>query len=150
VRSILDGHAVLSRTLAHADHYPAIDVLASVSRLATEIAPPDSRAAAGELRRLLAAYRDKEDLIAIGAYQPGADPVVDTAIALRGDIDAFLRQRVDEPSDLAEADRRLVELAAAARDLESPPLPEVAAAADQQPAGGADVYPLNVQLPQLG
>jgi flagellum-specific ATP synthase len=119
VRSILDGHAVLSRELAHADHYPAIDVLASVSRLATEIAPPASRAAAGELRRLLAAYRDKEDLIAIGAYQSGADPTVDTAIARRGEIDAFLRQRVDEPSDLAEADRRLAELAAADTSLEA-------------------------------
>src|SRR6202000_216182 len=94
VRSILDGHVVLSRDLAHANHYPAIDVLQSVSRLTTEIQPPESQAAAGELRNLMAAYRDKEALIAIGAYQPGGDPTVDTAIRMRGDLDAFLRQPV--------------------------------------------------------
>ncbi|MBN9622735.1 MAG: FliI/YscN family ATPase, partial [Actinobacteria bacterium] len=104
VRSILDGHAVLSRDLAHAGHYPAIDVLASVSRLATEICPPATLGAATEVRRLLAGYRDKEDLIAIGAYQPGSDPLVDTAIALRGEVEGFLRQGVEEPSDVAEAD----------------------------------------------
>jgi flagellum-specific ATP synthase len=124
VRSILDGHVVLSRDLAHANHYPAIDVLASVSRLTTEIQPPDATAAAAELRRLMAAYRDKEDLIAIGAYQPGNDPTVDTAIALRPDLDAFLRQPPDERSDLAEADARLAELAAAtqaqAPDVDGP------------------------------
>ena len=110
VRSILDGHVVLSRDLAHANHYPAIDVLQSVSRLQTEIQPPASQQAAGELRNLMAAYRDKEDLIAIGAYQPGGDPTVDTAIAMRGEINAFLRQTVDDRSDLDEADRRLAEL----------------------------------------
>ncbi len=121
VRSILDGHVVLSRDLAHANHYPAIDVLQSVSRLTTEIQPPESTAAAGELRNLMAAYRDKEDLIAIGAYQPGGDPTVDTAIRMRGDLDAFLRQRPDERSDLAEADSRLTDLAAS---ITPPPPPE--------------------------
>jgi flagellum-specific ATP synthase len=120
VRSILDGHVVLSRDLAHANHYPAIDVLQSVSRLTTEIQPPDAIAAAAELRGLMAAYRDKEDLIAIGAYQPGGDPTVDTAITLRPDLDAFLRQRPDERSDLAEADQRLGELAAAATGTPAP------------------------------
>jgi flagellum-specific ATP synthase len=120
VRSILDGHVVLSRDLAHANHYPAVDVLASVSRLTTEIQPPESIAAAAELRRLMAAYRDKEDLIAIGAYQPGGDPTVDTAIALRPELDAFLRQRPDERSDLTEADARLGELAAAATGSSAP------------------------------
>ncbi|HEX4752449.1 MAG TPA: flagellum-specific ATP synthase FliI, partial [Solirubrobacterales bacterium] len=124
VRSILDGHVVLSRDLAHANHYPAIDVLASVSRLTTEIQPPESLAAASELRRLLAAYRDKEDLIAIGAYQSGGDPTVDTAIALRGEIDAFLCQRPDERSDLAEADRRLAELIAATSEAPADLPPE--------------------------
>jgi flagellum-specific ATP synthase len=126
VRSILDGHVVLSRELAHANHYPAIDVLQSVSRLTTEIQPPQSQAAAGELRNLMAAYRDKQDLIAIGAYQPGGDPTVDTAIRMRGELDAFLRQRVEEPSDLADADARLAQLAAAVHpppvaDPEDPP-----------------------------
>src|SRR6201991_213568 len=113
VRSILDGHIVLSRDLAHANHYPAIDVLQSVSRLQSEIQPPASQQAAGELRNLMAAYRDKEDLIAIGAYQPGGDPTVDTAIAMRPEINAFLRQSVEDRSDLAEADQRLAELAGA-------------------------------------
>src|SRR6185312_13276486 len=93
-----------------------------VSRLTTEIQPPDSIAAAAELRGLMAAYRDKEDLIAIGAYQPGGDPTVDTAIALRPELDAFLRQRPDERSDLAEADARLAALAGAT----SAPAPEEA------------------------
>src|SRR5690242_10902313 len=77
VRSTLDGHVVLSRGLAHAGHYPAIDVLASVSRLTGEIVGAEGRAAAEGVRRLLAAYRDKEDLIAIGAYQSGTDPLTD-------------------------------------------------------------------------
>lgn len=114
VRSILDGHCVLTRSLAHAGHYPAIDVLQSVSRLQSEISPPATQAAGQELRRLLAAYREKEDLISIGAYQPGSDPSVDAAIALRGDIDAFLRQSAEDGSDLDEADRRLADIAASA------------------------------------
>ncbi|MFL5816421.1 MAG: FliI/YscN family ATPase, partial [Conexibacter sp.] len=103
-RSILDGHVVLSRHLAHAGHYPAIDVLQSVSRLTSEIAPREIQDAGVNLRRLMAAHREKEDLIAIGAYQPGADPVVDEALAKRGAIDGYLQQRVDEPSTIAEAD----------------------------------------------
>ena len=74
VRGILDGHIVLSRTLAHAGHYPAVDVLASVSRLVTEITTPDVRAAGNEVRKLMATYKEKADLISIGAYQPGSDP----------------------------------------------------------------------------
>src|SRR3712207_912492 len=71
VRSILDGHVVLSRHLAHAGHYPAVDVLASVSRLVGEVTSSDARSAGSEVRKLMATYKDKEDLIAIGAYQPG-------------------------------------------------------------------------------
>ncbi|HEY2477653.1 MAG TPA: FliI/YscN family ATPase [Solirubrobacterales bacterium] len=152
VRSILDGHVVLSRDLAHANHYPAIDVLQSVSRLTTEIQPPESIAAASDLRRLMAAYRDKEDLIAIGAYQSGADPTVDTAIALRDDLDAFLCQRPDERSDLAEADQRVLELAAstseAPDELPPEPGPSAMAPATAGPPGfpaPPDVYPPNVQ-----
>ena len=110
VRSILDGHIVLSRHLAHAGHYPAVDVLASVSRLVGEVTSPETREAATEVRKLLAAYRDKEDLIAIGAYQPGSDPVADAAIAARPAILDFLRQRQDDPSDAAGADALLGEL----------------------------------------
>ncbi|WP_249009136.1 FliI/YscN family ATPase [Conexibacter sp. DBS9H8] len=112
VRSILDGHIVLSRDLAHAGHYPAIDVLASVSRLVSEILDPSLRAAGDRLRAALAAYRDKQDLISIGAYVRGTDPLTDAAVALSSQINGFLRQSVDEPSDLDEADAQLCALAA--------------------------------------
>jgi flagellum-specific ATP synthase len=112
VRSILDGHCVLTRSLAHKSHYPAIDILQSVSRLATEITSPGVRSAAAALRETLAAYRAKEDLITIGAYSPGADPGVDYAIAKVPEIDAFLRQPADEAADAAETDLRLMELMA--------------------------------------
>jgi flagellum-specific ATP synthase len=110
VRSILDGHVVLTRELAHAGHYPAIDVLQSVSRLATEVVAPDVQVAAQELRRLMAAYRDKRDLISIGAYERGSDPVADRAIDLHDAIDTFLCQKVDEPTAAEQADDRLIEL----------------------------------------
>jgi flagellum-specific ATP synthase len=110
VRAILDGHVVLSRDLAHAGHYPAIDVLGSVSRLIDQVVPADIRMAGQELRRLMAALREKEDLISIGAYQPGSDPTVDTALAKRTEIAAFLQQAVEHCSTAAEADTGLLEL----------------------------------------
>jgi flagellum-specific ATP synthase len=110
VRSILDGHIVLTRSLAHAGHYPAIDVLQSVSRLIGEIAPEEIAAAGQRLRAALATLREKEDLIAIGAYRAGSDPLLDTALEHRARIDAFLRQAVSEPSDPRESDRALLEL----------------------------------------
>jgi flagellum-specific ATP synthase len=147
-RSILDGHVVLSRHLAHAGHYPAIDVLQSVSRLQGEITPPDVREAATALRAELAALRDKEDLLAIGAYQHGADPVVDRALAHRDAIDAFLRQRVDAPSTLAEADEALLALVAGGEQAIGAPVVEpaaqVPATPPPAPAGGP------VALPPLG
>jgi flagellum-specific ATP synthase len=96
VRSILDGHIVLTRQLAHAGHYPAIDILQSVSRLEGEISTPDVREGATTLRAMLAAYRDKKDLIAIGAYERGSDPVTDKAIDLKDAIDGFLKQKPNE------------------------------------------------------
>ena len=111
VRSILDGHVVLTRSLAHSGHYPAIDVLQSVSRLIGEIVTPEVREAGTRLRSALAAYREKEDLISIGAYQAGTDPLLDATIALRPRIDGFLRQRVDEPTAMEEADAGLIALA---------------------------------------
>ncbi len=80
-RSILDGHIVLSRSLAHAGHYPAIDMLQSVSRLIGEIVSPEVAEAGQSLRSALAVLREKEDLVAIGAYQPGTDAVLDAALA---------------------------------------------------------------------
>ena len=112
VRSILDGHIVLTRSLAHSGHYPAIDVLQSVSRLVGEITTPEIREAGQRLRSALAVYREKEDLISIGAYQRGTDPMLDAAIALRPAIDAYLRQRVDDQTTLQDADDALLALAA--------------------------------------
>jgi flagellum-specific ATP synthase len=117
VRSILDGHVVLTRELAHAGHYPAVDVLQSVSRLVGEIQTTETRAAAQDVRALLAAYKDKADLIAIGAYEPGNDPQTDRAIQARPAMEAFLRQAVDEPTSAADSDAILRDLAAAANGL---------------------------------
>jgi flagellum-specific ATP synthase len=109
-RSILDGHCVLSRELAHRNHYPAIDVLQSVSRLAGEVTPPEVRKAAAWLRETLAVYREKEDLITIGAYARGSDARVDEAIARLPAIEAFLRQAPDELVVAEEADAALLSL----------------------------------------
>ncbi len=96
VRGILDGHIVLSRDIAARGHYPAVDVLASVSRLMSEIAETDHIAAAARLRSLLAEYRDAEDLINLGAYVAGSNPAVDEAIALYDGINRFLQQDMHE------------------------------------------------------
>jgi flagellum-specific ATP synthase len=107
VRGILDGHVVLSRELAHRNHYPAIDVLASISRLQAELLTPEQVLAAGRLRETLAVYREREDLVSIGAYAIGSDPRVDYAIAKKPEIDAFLQQRIDERSTAPEARAQL-------------------------------------------
>jgi flagellum-specific ATP synthase len=107
VRSILDGHVVLSRSLAHAGHYPAIDALASVSRVANAVTDPEQQQLAGELRRLMAAHAEARDLIEIGAYVPGTNPTVDRAVALREPIQEFLRQRIDHRVDAPDAFRHL-------------------------------------------
>jgi len=111
VRAILDGHVVLSRSLAHAGHYPAVDVLESVSRLVSEIVSEQVAAAGQQLRAALAVLREKEDLVAVGAYQPGSDPALDAALAHRTEIERFLCQRVDESTEPADTDARLLALA---------------------------------------
>jgi len=110
-RSILDGHIVLSRELATAYHYPAIDILQSTSRLMTEIVSAEHERAAGHLRRLLAAYRQSEDLIKIGAYVAGSNPLVDKALEIYPALMEFLRQRPDETEGFADSVARLKTLA---------------------------------------
>lgn len=96
VRGILDGHIVLSRHLANSNHYPAIDVLASVSRLMPQIASREHYDQAGFVRNMLYTYQKAQDLIAIGAYKKGTDPNIDRAIDLLGSIHSLLKQRMDE------------------------------------------------------
>jgi flagellum-specific ATP synthase len=112
VRSILDGHVVLDRRLATSGHYPSIDVLESVSRSATAITTAEQRADATSLRQLLAARRDAKDLVEIGAYVTGSNPLVDRALERSGDIDAFLQQGIDERAESVRGWARLHELVA--------------------------------------
>jgi type III secretion protein N (ATPase) len=95
-RSILDGHIILSRKLAQMNHYPAIDILASVSRCQSAIIPKDHKAAAAKLRSLLAKYAEVELLLKIGEYKKGTDPEADEAISKNGSINSFLKQGLDE------------------------------------------------------
>jgi flagellum-specific ATP synthase len=113
VRGILDGHTWLSRKLSSRGHYPAIDLLESISRLAADITPPDQQAAALVVRELLGAYRDHEDLISIGAYRRGANPNVDTAIEMLDAINAYLRQKIEDKSSVDQARGELLKLAQA-------------------------------------
>jgi len=109
VRGLLDGHTWLSRRLASKNHWPAIDVLESLSRLMTEVASPEHREAAGVLRELMAAYRDQEDLINIGAYRRGSSRAVDLAIDMQEEINGFLRQEIADASSVEKASAALLE-----------------------------------------
>ncbi len=110
-RSILDGHVVLTRKLAGQKHFPAIDVMDSVSRVRDAVITPAHLESADLLLRLESAYRTQEDLIAVGAYKRGGDKLADCAIAMRQDILAFLRQRADEPApSFTETRDRLAQL----------------------------------------
>jgi FliI/YscN family ATPase len=100
VRAILDGHIVLSRALGAAGHYPAIDILQSVSRLTSQIAAPDQRDAAQKIREALAQYQRSEDLINLGAYVAGSNQKLDTALRARPRILDFLRQDAAAASPL--------------------------------------------------
>jgi len=110
VRGILDGHVILSREIAARNQWPAVDVLPSLSRLMSAVADPEHRRAAGRLRELLAAYERQRDLILLGAYQRGADPVTDEAVARMDAITAFLRQRTDEAAPFEETRACLLQL----------------------------------------
>jgi flagellum-specific ATP synthase len=110
MRGLLDGHVWLSRKLAARGHYPAIDVLDSISRLMNDLTDDQQRNAAQVLRRLLAIHQENEDLLSIGAYRKGNNRLLDVAIEMRPSIDEFLRQRVAEPAALRQTRADLVSL----------------------------------------
>ena len=102
VRGILDGHFVLSRDLAQSYHYPAIDILKSISRLATVVTGPETKKAVSVIRKLMSDYAKNEIMIDVGAYKQGTNPAIDAAIAKRDEIESFLIQAIDEKSSLSE------------------------------------------------
>ena len=112
-RAILDGHIVLSRDLAEAGHYPAIDIEASISRVMPAVVTREHMRAAQRFRQVYSAYRQQRDLIAVGAYQKGSDPQVDHAIAMWPRLRDFLQQEVDAPMSLRDAIGSLEQLTAA-------------------------------------
>jgi len=101
VRSILDGHIVLSRKLAAANQYPAIDILQSISRLMETVAPPELKQLTGQIREIISTYIDSEDLINIGAYKSGSNPQIDKAIKYYPAIINYFNQKIGEKSDFS-------------------------------------------------
>lgn len=110
VRGILDGHIVLSRSLAHKNHYPAIDILNSISRLMPEVASKEHKKLASFARDLLATYKDSEDLISIGAYVKGSNKKVDTAIKYNEALNAYLMQGINEQVEFDYSIERLLSM----------------------------------------
>jgi len=110
-RSILDGHVTLDRRLASGGHFPSVDVLGSVSRVAGKVTTPEQRAAATMLRSALAARRDVQDLIDVGAYQRGANPLVDASVDLADAVNGFLQQAIDEHAPAGESWQHLALIA---------------------------------------
>ena len=99
VRGIIDGHIMLSRKIAMKNHYPAIDVTASISRLMSEIASPEQKANASKIRKIMSLYQENADLISIGAYKSGTNPELDEAIKRMQAINEFLQQPVNQKVD---------------------------------------------------
>lgn len=114
VRSIVDGHIVLSRQLAHKGHFPAIDILQSASRVMKAVTSPEHAKMANKMREMLATYKDAEDLINIGAYKAGANPKIDKAVKLNEPINDFLKQRTEDYSNMAQCLKQLQNLTAGA------------------------------------
>ena len=112
-RAILDGHIVLSRRLASQGHFPSIEILDSVSRVASDVLTPDEKQIAANVRDVTATYSDAEDLIAVGAYKEGSSPRIDQAISVHEDIRDFLRQGVNEPSAPDDAWNQIGEIMSA-------------------------------------
>ncbi len=111
VRSIIDGHVMLSRKVAQKNHYPAIDVLSSISRLMNDISDPEHKQAAGRIRNMMALYESNADLISIGAYKSGTNPQLDEAIAHMEAINKLLQQKVDEKFTFDEVVQLVVKTA---------------------------------------
>jgi flagellum-specific ATP synthase len=111
VRSILDGHIVLSRALAAQNHFPAIDLLQSTSRVMRDIVTREHEAAARQTIELIARYRQSEDLILLGAYKQGMNAALDRAVKGQDAINGFLRQAVEQPADFASSRQDLLTLA---------------------------------------
>jgi FliI/YscN family ATPase len=110
VRAILDGHIVLSRALGARNHYPAIDILPSVSRTMPDVTTSEHRAKAGRVRDWMALIKDNEDLVSVGAYIAGSNPRIDDALAHRELIDAFLKQSADDLSAYEDSVGALLQL----------------------------------------
>ena len=110
VRGILDGHVVLSRRLAGRGHYPAIDVLNSVSRVMSDIVAPEERSMADEMREILASYQEVEDLLTIGAYKRGQNPRIDRAVDLNEKVQLFLKQDAGAAYSIAECRKAMREI----------------------------------------
>jgi flagellar biosynthesis/type III secretory pathway ATPase len=119
---------ILSRKLGSRGHYPAIDVLNSVSRLASKVATPTEKAAAQQMREALALYRDSEDLIQLGAYVSGSNPRLDSSLKSIPSIDQFLRQEPDRPATIEETTLQMGKLAQALQSTASPEVRRVAQA----------------------
>jgi flagellum-specific ATP synthase len=111
VRSILDGHIVLSRQLAARNHFPAIDLLNSTSRVMKDIVGREHYAAARSMVELMARYQQSEDLILLGAYKAGTNNALDRAVSAQDGINAFLRQDIEQPADLGASVQDLLALA---------------------------------------
>ena len=106
-RAILDGHIVLSRTLAEAGHYPAIDIEASISRAMTSITAPEQLQEARVFKQLFSRYQRNRDLISVGAYSPGHDPQLDEAVKRFPSLENFLQQNINESATLADSRQAL-------------------------------------------
>ncbi len=110
VRGIVDGHVFLSRKVAEMNHYPAIDVLGSISRLFTEITSEEQKEAAAKMRKILAIYRENKDLIDVGMYQPGTNPTLDVAIEMMPKVNAFLQQKISESVNMENTIQTLISM----------------------------------------
>jgi len=110
-KAILDGHLVLSRNQASRGIYPAVDPLQSVSRIMSDVVSSEHKAAATAVRDALAAYRDAEDLLSIGAYSPGSNPRIDAALDVLPDIEQLILQSVDEHPEPGSAVNQLMSIA---------------------------------------